>query len=116
MCVSHTSKADSPNRLLHDDIVVEDEPRVVFDDEESGQISGAIARAVGKSESGRDRRGPLPNVRSKLRADRARAIAQRDRAKAEVQQLQHQLVEVHSDLAAAIARAEAAERGSGAGQ
>ena len=109
--VSHTSRADSPSSALRCDVALATAaPNDSLGIEAPEPISGAIARAVRNSVSSRERREPLPNVRSKLRADRARAIAQRDRAIRKAQRLQRLLQGAHAELAVAMARAEAAER------
>lgn len=100
MKVSHTHRADSPTE--HDDIIVlngaaHDAP----EGHTPERISGAIARAVRKSVTRRDRREPLPNAAFQLRADRARAIVQRDSAQREAENLRRQLQRARSDLAAA---------------
>lgn len=107
--MSQAYRADSPTR--HDDIVVTpDAPPGVAEGTSPERISGAIARAVRKNATGRQRREPLPNVALRLRADRARAIAQRDVALREVKDLRRQLQRTRSDLALAVERASAAER------
>lgn len=74
-------------------------------DETSAGIPGAIARAVRRSYTDRNGRLASLNVGDRLRADRARAIVHRDRARREAQQLRSQLDQARKELAAAVARA-----------
>ena len=53
------------------------------------------------------------NVGDRLRADRARAIVQRDRARSEAQQLRSQLDQAREELAAAVARARQSDSARG---
>ena len=63
----------------------------------SGGVPGAIARAVRRSTSP-DRDAPLPNVDEQLRADRARAILQRDQAIGEAQLLREEIIDLREQL------------------
>ena len=79
----------------------------------SAGIPGAIARAVRRSYTDRNGRLASLNVGDRLRADRARAIVQRDRARSEAQQLRSQLDQAREELAAAVARARQSDSARG---
>lgn len=79
----------------------------------SAGIPGAIARAVRRSYTDRNGRLASLHVGDRLRADRARAIVQRDRARSEAQQLRSQLDQAREELAAAVARARQSDSARG---